>query len=238
MSEVKVAQSRLKERQILYDFWEELPSVIFVQTPEEEILGHDARILIIRLLRKGIKERVAENSTQEKRRHALNAQEILYYLKKELKKKLTLQSLYFHLQKLEEAGLLQTATILHEGRHNVAYFGRTAHTYLFSDHKKDHDKRTRQFSEIAELARRKNPNIQPEEVNKLLERYFQLRKERYEYTAKWLGEIETAWGEDDINFSDIFSFMGLLDSINPVYIAYFKELAELLKFDLDTWTWK
>ncbi|MFX0113541.1 MAG: hypothetical protein ACFFB3_03255 [Candidatus Hodarchaeota archaeon] len=238
MSKVKAVQSRLKERQILYDFWEELPSVIFVQTPEEEILGHDARLWIVRLLRKGIKEKPVENSTQEMRRRALNAQEILSHLKKELKTKMTLQSLYFHLQKLEEAGLLQTVAILHEGRHNIAYFGRTARSYLFADHKKDHEKKTRQFFEMAKLAKLRNPNLQLEEVNRFLERFFQLKKDRYQYIAEWTATIEPAWGENDINFSDIYGFMGLFDSINPEYIAFFKELAELLKFDLDTWTWK
>ena len=152
------------KREILYNFWETLPPLKTIPKAEDDVYGHKVRLQIIKLLRNGI----IDESEEKRRRRALNAREILSILK-ELKikdeeggsktKKISLQSLYFHLQKLEEAELIQTVTILRKGSHNTAYYGRTARIYLHMDNVKHKKKISKAFSAIKKFAMIENPEL-------------------------------------------------------------------------------
>lgn len=69
-----------------------------------------------------------------------------------------MQSLYFHIQKLEGFGLLQTVLIQKERRHNIAYIVRTARIFLFEDPQKDFNKYNTSITEFAKLYSILNPN--------------------------------------------------------------------------------
>ncbi|MFX1508314.1 MAG: hypothetical protein ACFFDC_19710, partial [Promethearchaeota archaeon] len=182
-----------EKREILYSFWESLPPLKIISKPEEEIYGHKVRLHIIRILRKGILDQL-DNS---RRRRALNAREILSNLKElqteEKKdeeeapkaKDISLQSLYFHLQKLEEAELIQTVTILRKGSHNTAYYGRTARIFLHTDLVKHEKKISQAFTAIKQFAKVKNPDLNTEKLDDFRERYLAHEKQRSERISEW-----------------------------------------------------
>ncbi len=236
MSEEKAESSRVNGRQILFDFWEKLPSASFIETPREKLLGHKARSPIIRLLRVGIEE-IPPGQSQKRRRHALNAQEILGKLQKlEEFRDIKIQSLYHHLDELEKGGLIRTVAALREKREKrktrVAYYGRTARGFLFSEILKE-EKRFRQLSEVAKLAKATNPDFQITEAETLLKRFLKIQRERIEYLFKWIAKNESFLFEYDADYSYVFDLLMLIDSVNPEYVTIFKKLSELLGIDLN-----
>ncbi|WP_455463849.1 hypothetical protein [Candidatus Hodarchaeum mangrovi] len=235
-----------KKREILYSFWESLPTLKVIPQSEEEIYGHKTRLYVIRILRTGI----LEQGDIPKRRRALNAREILKMLKQnELEKEIeeerpieleesqeeikaiSLQSLYFHLQKLEEAGLIHTVTILREGRHNTAYYGRTARIFLHTDPKKNEHKIAKAFTAITELATFKNPNFDQVRMEELLKRLLFFETQRRERISKWLTQHESTIIEKNIDLTSLFKFMELIDTINPDYIKLFQDLFTAVNLD-------
>ncbi|MFX0185566.1 MAG: hypothetical protein ACFE95_20975 [Candidatus Hodarchaeota archaeon] len=228
-----------EKREILYSFWESLPPLKIISRPEEEVYGHKVRLNIIRILRKGILDQPDNN----RRRRALNAREILSIVKEmqteEKKdeeegpktKDISLQSLYFHLQKLEEAELIQTVTILRKGSHNTAYYGRTARIFLHTDPVKNEKKISQAFSAIKQFAKVKNPDLNEEKIDDFLERYLSREKQRSERISKWLIQYESLIVENNIDLSSIFKSLEILDAINPENVQILKELQDTLKFE-------
>ena len=231
------------KRDILYSFWESLPPLKVITQPEEEIYAHPARRYIIRSLRRGI----VKEEDKSKRRRALNAKEMLQLLQqtqsdtsknaakkeeeKDAVKAISLQSLYFHLQKLEDAGLVQTVTILREGRHNTAYYGRTARIYLHTDPKKNESKITGAFQAISEFAMIYSSNFEKAKMKVLLEKLLSLEGQRRERISTWLTQHEAMIIYHDIDLTGLFKFMELIDTINPNNIELFQEIIDLLNFD-------
>lgn len=228
-----------EKREILYSFWESLPPLKIIPKPEEEVYGHKVRLYVIQILRKGILDQLDDN----RRRRALNAREILSILKdmqteekkdeeEALKTKdISLQSLYFHLQKLEEAELIQTITILRKGSHNTAYFGRTARIYLHADPVKHKKKLSQAFLAIKQFAKVKNPELNEEKFDDFRERYLSREKKRSERISKWLIQYESLIVEKNIDLTSFFQFMEILDTINPENIQILNELQDTLKFE-------
>jgi DNA-binding transcriptional ArsR family regulator len=228
-----------QKREILYSFWESLPPLKIIPKPEEEVYGHEVRLNVIRILRKGILDQSDDNL----RRRALSAKEILSILKDmkiELKKDkeetpkgkgISLQSLYFHLQKLEEAELIQTVTILRKKSHNTAYYGRTARIYLHTNPVKHEKKLSKAFSAIKQFAKVKNPELNEAKFNNFRERYLSREKQRSERISKWLTQYETLIVENDIDLTSFFQFMEILDTINTENIQILKELRDSLQFE-------
>ncbi len=228
-----------EKREILYSFWESLSPLKIIPKSEEEVYGHKVRLYVIQVLRKGILDQLDDN----RRRRALNAREILSILK-DMKiegkkdeeeppkaKGISLQSLYFHLQKLEEAELIQTVTILRKGSHNTAYYGRTARIYLHTDPVKHEKKISQAFSAIKQFAKVINPEFNEEKFDDFRERYLSREKQRSERISKWIIQYESLIVENNIDLTSFFHFMEILDTINPENLQILKELHDTLKFE-------
>ncbi|MFX0064915.1 MAG: winged helix-turn-helix domain-containing protein [Candidatus Hermodarchaeota archaeon] len=217
------------EREILYSFWKNLPVLRIVTIQEEEVFGHDARTETCRFLRYGLTEEI---NGEQRKRYAFNAREILQYLQETKQIKITLQSLYFHLQKLEEYGLTQNITIIREGRHNTAYTGRTARFFLFVDPEEEYNKYLRRFTAMFGLVQLENPEIQLERAEKFLNEFLEIKRERQKQLSEWLVQKESLITQGELNLTDLFGFLELIDANNPKFLKLFKEIAEYLKLDL------
>ena len=142
----KSSKKELEKKELLYKYWHELPLVVQIETPAEEALAHEVRNLILYYIRKGKEEKWIDGT--KRIRYAFSAKELLDMANKKLDEKMKLQSMYFHLQKLQEYGTIEVIATLHEGRHNIAYFGRTARGFLFEG-KKEKSKYDEYFAGIA-----------------------------------------------------------------------------------------
>lgn len=233
-----------RNRQILYDFWESLPRISFVKDAEKIYYAHTARQLILKVLGRGIKEEADTAEDKSVIRRALSAQEIYQRIgvyKEEQRDiqgidwkefDISLHNLYFHIQKLEEAGLIQTVAILREGRHNVSYYGRIAQVLIFRIDYEEYEKIKNAFSAMARLAPYINSELKTEKILGFYKRYVQIGQSHSKKLFESLAELEKPLQETDIDPDDIANFIELLLSVNPEFVELLKELTEYLGLSL------
>ena len=232
-----------RDRQILYSFWDSLPKLKFVKDAEKVYYAHNARILILKSLGEGLKERNMETGEEDIIRRALNIQEIYQRIQDYKKEKreiegiewknfdISLHNLYFHIQKLEEAGLIQTVTILREGKHNVSYYGRKAQVMIFRLDYEEYEKTKNAFQAMAKLVPFVNSKFKTEDVNEFYNRYVSIGKGQVKKLFEQLATFQTALDKTDVDPVDILNFLEVLTTVNSDFIALLNEIADY--FDLE-----
>ena len=234
-----------KDRKILYSFWESLPKLKFVKDAEKVYYAHNARILILKTLGEGIKEKNEKTGAVDIIRRALNIQEIYQRIQVYNEEKrqiegiewkdfdISLHNLYFHIQKLEEAGLIQTITILREGKHNVSYYGRKAQIMIFRLDYEEYEKIQNAFQAMAKLAPFVDAKFDSEDVNEFYNRYVSIGKDQVKKLFEQLASFQTALDKTDVDPVDILNFLELLSTVNSEFIALLNEMADYFNLEID-----
>ncbi len=218
------------EKEILYEFWEEIPPITLLALSSKVMSSHPARPAILRVLREGVVDRF-EDEPGERVRHALKAEEIWKRLK-ERGVKVSKTSLYFHLGVLEEHGLIKVVTKVLEGRHMVAYYGRTARGFIHRDPEESLEKYRRYFREAGRLAKAKQPGLDLGVVEELAEEYLQIKQRRDAALGDWMAENEELINESKVDFYSLFEFIKSLDSTSPEYIEFMRKVTNILGIEL------
>jgi DNA-binding transcriptional ArsR family regulator len=218
------------ERKKLYEFWERLPPVTLLALSSKVMSSHPARPAILRILREGVVDRFDEEPV-ERVRHALKADEIRARLK-ERGIKMSKTNLYFHLGVLEENDLIKVVAKVLEGRHRVAYYGRTARGIIHRDPEESLQDYRRRFMEAGRLAKAKRPDLDLNVVEGLAEEYLRIKQRRDEALTDWMARNEALMSEHGIDFYVVFEFMKNLDAINPEYVQFLRMVAEKLGIEM------
>ncbi|MCE7744626.1 MAG: hypothetical protein GPJ52_05770 [Candidatus Heimdallarchaeota archaeon] len=221
----KESKKELEKKELLYSYWEKLPLVVSIDIPSEEVLTHEVRTLIIYSIRKG-KEEKWINGTK-RIRHSFSAKELLDMANKKLEEKMKLQSMYFHIQKLQDFGLLDVVATLHEGRHNVAYFGRTARGFLFES-KKDKTKYNNYFAEAGRFAKALNPKVSEDQFKDFLKEFNSINVESDKQLKQWLEERAEFINENNIDSATMYSFLRRINYHNRKMTVLMEKVAELI----------
>jgi len=234
-----------RDRKILYSFWDSLPKINFAKDAEKTYYAHDARILILKTLGEGMKEKNKETGEEDIIRRALNIQEIYQRIQlyKEEKRQIegidwkdfdiSLHNLYFHIQKLEEAGLIQTIAILREGKHNVSYYGRKAQVMIFRLDYEEYEKIRNAFQAMAKLVPFVDSKFKSEDVHDFYNRYVSIGKSQVKKLFEQLASFQTALDKTDVDPADILNFLELLTNVNSGFIALLKEMANYFNLEID-----
>ncbi|UCG00782.1 MAG: hypothetical protein JSW11_14325 [Candidatus Heimdallarchaeota archaeon] len=194
------------------------------------------RPAIMKVLREGI-----EDESTKQKRYALNAREIKQELDKNEglikslgKKKqkalseISYTNLYFHLNKLLEVGAIHTVVIAIERSHRIAYYGRTAQVILIRELETILPKYEEIFDEFSKFVKILKPNFNVEEIKIIPEQYYKLKNERELIIAHWVADHAHIIREANIDFTNIFSALKIIDTINPQYETLLKKLADFL----------
>ncbi|NHK32230.1 MAG: hypothetical protein FK730_12810 [Asgard group archaeon] len=229
MSRKKI-EKEIEKRNLLFDYWETIPLVINVDMPAEEVFTHEVRELLIYYIRIGKEESYKEG--KKGIRHGFSAKELLEMVNKKLKEKMRLQSMYFHLMKLQDFGLIQIITTLHEGRHNIAYFGRTARGFNFENKKKDQDRYARYFEEGNKYARALNKDLSDDFFEKYKDEFFEILKENEKNALEWLKSNEQFINENNIDTAYLFSLLKRINYTNPKLVKLFQEIANSIDYKI------
>lgn len=224
----KSREQEAEKKELLYSYWEELPMIMKLELSHEEVLSHEVRGLILQYIRKGKEEKI---DGTKRYRHAFSAKELLDMANEKMDEKMKLQSMYFHLQKLQEYNLLYTVTTLQEGRHHVAYFGRTARGFLFQGIK-DKDKYINYFAEGAKFAQAINPEVSKNKFDALLKEFKAIHQKSEKKIIQWLEDHKEIINENNIDSATLFSFLALINSHNKRMTNLMHEVAQLLNFEL------
>ncbi|NPD88701.1 MAG: helix-turn-helix transcriptional regulator [Asgard group archaeon] len=220
-----------EEREILYSFWKDLPLLSVIEVTEKELFSHEVRYMILAILRKGIGEK-SKKEEEIRKRHALTAREILELVNNDLEPKMKLQAMYFHLQKLQNAGIIKVVATLHEGRHNIAYFGRVAKNFFFEDRKKEQEKYENMLRETGKLAQKLNPKVSIDIFDRYIEKIIELHQERYKRVNEWLNTYEKEINIEEIDLTQVLSFLSRLTYADSGLTELYREIAKLVEFEI------
>jgi len=218
------------ERETLYEFWERLPPVTLLALSSKVMSSHPARPAILRILREGVVDQF-DDEPKERVRHALKAEEIRASLK-ERGVKVSKTNLYFHLGVLEEHGLIKVVAKVLEGRHMVAYYGRTSRGIIHRDPEESLEKYRRYFEEAGRLAKANRPGLDLNVVEGLAEEYLSIKQRRDAALADWMADNEELLNENNIDFYSVFEFIKSLDSTSPEYVEFMGKVSKILGIEL------
>ncbi|MCK5046500.1 MAG: hypothetical protein KAS22_07960 [Candidatus Heimdallarchaeota archaeon] len=225
----KESKKELEKKELLYSYWETLPLVVSIDIPSEEVLTHEVRTIIIYSIRKGKEEKWIDGT--KRIRHSFSVKELLDMANKKLDEKMKLQSMYFHVQKLQDFGLLDVIATLHEGRHNIAYFGRTARGFLFES-KKEKTKYDDYFAEAGRFAKALNPKVSEDLFKDYLKEFKAINIESDKQMKQWLEDREEFINENNIDSATMYSFLRRINYHNREMTALMKKVAELIDLDI------
>ena len=241
MSKKKLNQFDPRNRQILYDFWDNLPEWTILKD-EESYRSHFARKFVYMILSKGFEEEVDGETFV---RRALSVQEIHQKLLEliELKKdaliehgvknlEVSLHNLYFHLRALEEIGLIKTVAILKEGRHNVTYYGPAARVMLFKDNYKEDETVKNVFIAMAKIAKFLNPESKSDKIMEYYERFVKIQQESLDWIQDEVIKREEIVQKAEIDPNELQAFLVILNAQNPKLLELFEEMVKELNLDL------
>lgn len=210
---------------VLYTFWEHVPKLRFVEVSKSVIESHPSRSAILEILREGTTDEV--NGTK-KTRHAMSVSEIRRALiERDIEVSKT--GIYFHINTLEQAGLIQLITFQLEGRQKVAYYSRPARHLFVSETEaglKKLDNWARQLESLAKVARL---NESLHNLGDLAEKYRNTRRERERILGEWLVARKDIIDQQDLDMSDLFELLKMIDSVNPEYVGLLGGVFEALE---------
>lgn len=210
-------------RPILYEFWNELPKTKFMEISKDVLRSHPSRSAILKILRQGL----TDDNVQSVR-HAMSADEIRSSLTTEFKIKMSKTGLYFHLSTLEELGLIFIVTRILEGRHKVAYYSRSAQHLFIRDPDSRLEAYERQLDALEKLAQVVPLQKSLQNLSSTPKEYQKIKMDREQALGEWLVTHEDIINEKELNISDLFDALKLIDAVHPRYI----ELMEVFRKSL------
>jgi DNA-binding MarR family transcriptional regulator len=216
------------ERRVLFEYWRDMPLIQIHDVPSEIMESHRVRPAIMKILRAGI----PDEKESGRLRHALNTKEIRRTLLDRDGIKMSQHNLYFHLNKLEEIGYIKVVARLLEGRHKVAYYGRTARSILRRDTEESLEKYEKWFQEMGRLSKSKRPEFDMDRLEGLAEEYLGIMRRRDRAQGEWMASNEESIYEGGIDSYSIFGLLQTLDVMDPELIGFIKKVRELFEVDL------
>jgi hypothetical protein len=145
-------------------------------------------------------------------------------------------NLYFHLQKLEEAGLVKMVDQIPTGKKYITYYGRTAKAFL------PHmvGEKSKMYEELLQeklplLIEKISPEVDLNEINDTLAKsiipYF-MDHSSINAAGEWLQTHQSKIIELDIDVRRIIDILKSISAFNPKTIEAMQKLMKLLKFEL------
>ena len=219
------------EKDVILDHWNNIPAVKEIyETESFKLISQGIRSQIVDLFREGMEE-FNPNSEKKVIRHAFSAKEILTHIQRTLDIKITIQNIYFHLSKLEDAGFITRIASIKEGRHSTHFFGRTAKLFLHVGSSSEKDFLTdEKLQKLTELIEQLNPGIS---FNDQVSIFNDLEKSSDEVRKRitdWMEENEKLILDLNIDFRDVYQILFMIDRFDKSAIDISRKIAQLFKY--------
>ena len=148
---------------------------------------------------------------------------------------ITRTKLYFHLNLLEEAGMIIVVATILEGPHKrnkTKYYGRASRSLFITDQEMSLKQYQTRFVEYEKLAKLLDIEL-PQNFSKLPKEILETDQKRYTKLAKWLSKHENLIEANNIDFSEIFEFMKYIDRVNPDHMEILNQLNDNFHKELE-----
>ncbi|MFW9906506.1 MAG: hypothetical protein ACFFFH_19495 [Candidatus Thorarchaeota archaeon] len=221
-----------KDRQNLFDYWENIPQFVFVNVPKDKYFSHPVRREIIKLLRQGIEEESPDGKF--KVRHALNVSEIDANLSQVTEKEISKTTLYFHLDILVELRLIEIVATLLEGPHRrnkTNYYGRVARNLFVSSSQYIYENYKTQFDEFQKFTKLIGLDL-PTNYSNIPKQFSETNKHFFRVFAEWLIKYEELIDKNQIDMNLLYEFLQTVNCIHPIYINLLNNLSQILKTNI------
>ena len=211
-----------EKKKLLYTYWHKLPylktmeSANFSQVEESEV-----RSFIIKYIRDGLEDEFSKKFHLA-RRHAFTAKELhTAYSKKENSQKYSLSNFHFHIKSLVEDGYLEEIAKILEGRHYIAYYGRTAIIFIGQyDDILTNSSAQDVFGPLRQIAKDMNPEIESETIDQLIDENLLSFQDFFFRLFSWIKEKYPLLYESKVDIKKFVEVIG--------YYAHFhKKFAEI-----------
>lgn len=230
----------------LFDYWKSIPiikvipesqsSKLFVDKGGKYDKASTIRALILQIIRDGVEDKTEDGELQT--RYLLTAKEILDILNPKLIEKLLSErarlkraSLYFHLDKLEDAGYIRTAGYMVRGTsQRVTYYGRTARVITTTDYDGTPSYPILRSQGLRDLIKRMNPSIDSDDIELLLGKIDFINDYNPATFPIWVERNEAILEIIDIDLVKLSSIISILRRFNMITIDSIAELSKLIKF--------
>jgi DNA-binding transcriptional ArsR family regulator len=221
-----------KKRELLFDFWKNIPIICEMKASYHKIAFQEVRSAILDILREGILDTSPLDKTKKRRRHAISAQECQKHVSERLERKVKLSNIYFHLNRLEELGLISEIVTIKGKKHDIAYYGRTAQLFHFGgsdpEYKTEDEERIQQT--ITKIIKTLNPAVETSKITELFEAVFTHKEVQTKARGTWMAENSDLLDSLEFDILDIDKFLELMQMATPEGYQLAKEFSQLLKF--------
>ncbi|XEO80166.1 hypothetical protein WKT22_05213 [Candidatus Lokiarchaeum ossiferum] len=177
-----------KKRKLLYTYWHKLKYFKTIESSKySQVQKSEVQSFIIKYIRDGLEDEFGKKF-QLSRRHAFTAKELhTAYLKKQNSQQYSLSNFHFHIKSLVEDGYLKEIVKILEGRHYIAYYGRTAIVITEQlDNILTDSIMQDIFNPMKQMAKDLNPEIDSETIDKLVDESVLLLEEYYFKLFSWI----------------------------------------------------
>ncbi len=214
----------------IYTFQNKIPKFKIINTTKE-FQESPIKPAIMKALSEGVHD--AQSQTQDQLRYALTAKEIKQKLESTDNpkvKKVSYTNLYFHLNKMEEAGIIKQIAKVIEKSHRITYYGRSAHVVLLNSPETEIEKITQSLTELFKLMKIINAEFPDIKVNILAEQFFQEKEELNSNLAKWIADNIDIIRNNNLDVSKIFKGLKFSEvrnsKINKIFDKYFPFISD------------
>lgn len=204
--------------------WEETPLIVKVENEDFKILYQENRYMILKALNRGIKETEFHYT-----RHILTAQEILEYVQNNHNEETKLTNIYFHLQKLQEKGMVKEVTQIGTGKRPKTYYGRTAKIYLNTDDTGYDLENDEYFPKLFEIIKTINPSLSESEIKNVFVEYNHFKWDEEERILnEWFSKHRDVLEKVDIDSARLYKFLAMILDFNSDFKTLNDKIANLL----------
>ena len=216
---------------LLRQEWEKTPLTKKVSGEDFRILSQENRYLILRALNDGIKE--SENDFQYKR-HMLTAQEILDYIQKNHNEDFKLTNVYFHLQKLQEKGMIKEVDQKGEtGKRPKTFYGRTAKIFL-NVNDMGEDLEDEFYTKLFTIIKKIRPDLDENEIKKPFQRLNEMKwGNELKILDEWFACNKEIIDRVDIDNTKLYMYLARLLDFHNEFMDYNDKIADLLQLNLN-----
>ena len=209
------------------DYWDNLPTILTIEDTDfyEKIFNH-IRGHVVYILREGVDDTQPETSKKIKRR-VLSASEIKDRLEEIMGQPIKKANLYFHLQKLEDAGFVKNVASISRGKRTTTFYGRTAKAYSPKYEKKSMSD-FHKTDELKQFIHVLNPEIDSQEVEDVIASIDSFNYYYHDQFEKWLERDPDIIQGLDIDIVELSNFMDVISRYSPNVFSGIAKLAKLL----------
>ncbi|MHA2030908.1 MAG: winged helix-turn-helix domain-containing protein [Candidatus Kariarchaeaceae archaeon] len=227
-------QLTIISKEELFNFWDDLPTVKQVDADNFFKIMKPIRRRILEILLYGIDD-LYPISNINSVRYALSANEIRKVLSLNHEEKesvhLSYQNMYFHLQVLEDVGVIKVIGHLVKGKRTTTYYGRTAKTFISANEDELGYASFVRDEVFKQIVKKTAPKCTEATLSKIIDKIERINRPNYNHFQAWSRSENSILRDLPIDYRKLMELFYLLKNVDHKFLEGLEELKQLLRLD-------